>query len=290
MKQPPLQLRKQRDFGEKISATFQFLSIHAKPLAKSIFYIVVPFQVFVSFMNFYFFADLISSINNGNGQIDSIYFSENLKTTFATSSIGIFTYMLLSLVVFSYIKLVDEKYENIEPTNVWYEAKGHIFKSIATLLIAYILILLGILALIIPGIYISVAFMFLLPIIVFQNEEIGDSIGASFKLIRGNWWATFGLVFIMGIICQVIVGFVSVPSMVLAFFSISVEDSTYLFSIAQVITAIFSLFVYAILLISIAFQYFNLVEKTYGTGLIQAIENLGNFGTQTSEYEDEEDR
>jgi uncharacterized membrane protein len=60
-------------------------------------------------------------------------------------------------------------------------------------LIGGIFIALGFLALILPGIYLAVAYTFAIPFIVFAQMEFWDGMETSRKLITKKWWNIFGL-------------------------------------------------------------------------------------------------
>ncbi len=53
---------------------------------------------------------------------------------------------------------------------------------------------------IIPGVVFSVYWMFSHFFIIDKNEKVFASIGCSFKLIRNNWWSTFGRILLLGLI------------------------------------------------------------------------------------------
>lgn len=68
---------------------------------------------------------------------------------------------------------------------------------IVTSLISGILTFLGILALVIPGIYLAVAFMFGIPFALFSGLDFWASLELSRKLIMMNWWKFFGFVIVL---------------------------------------------------------------------------------------------
>ncbi len=67
-------------------------------------------------------------------------------------------------------------------------------------LISGIFVLVGILLLIIPGLYLGVAYSFTSFFIVFNNMEFWPAMEASRKLITRNWFPVFGFVLVLGII------------------------------------------------------------------------------------------
>ena len=63
-----------------------------------------------------------------------------------------------------------------------------------------ILTFLGFVALIIPGIYLSIAWMFSILFIVFGEMEFWDGMEFSRKLITKKWWSFFGLAILLFLI------------------------------------------------------------------------------------------
>ena len=63
-----------------------------------------------------------------------------------------------------------------------------------------ILVAIGFLLLIIPGIYLSLAYMFTVPLVVEKNLGIWDAMETSRKAVTSHWFKLFFLFLIMGII------------------------------------------------------------------------------------------
>jgi hypothetical protein len=100
---------------------------------------------------------------------------------------------------------------------------------IVTALISGILTFFGILALVIPGIYLAVAFMFGIPFALFSGTDFWTSLELSRKLITMNWWKFFGLVIvlvgfnILGFLCFFVGLLVTIPVSYFAIYSIFEE-------------------------------------------------------------------
>ena len=60
----------------------------------------------------------------------------------------------------------------------------------------YLLIILGFIALIIPGIYLSVAYMMALPLVVEKNMGVWEALETSRKAITKKWWVMLGVVIV----------------------------------------------------------------------------------------------
>jgi hypothetical protein len=70
--------------------------------------------------------------------------------------------------------------------------------------ISWILTMLGMLLLIIPGIILSLAFIVVYPVAVFEKGSAVDALRRSSQLTRGRRWNIFGASFIIGILVGVI--------------------------------------------------------------------------------------
>lgn len=68
---------------------------------------------------------------------------------------------------------------------------------IVTSLVSGILTFLGILALVLPGIYLAVAFIFAIPFALFSGMDFWNSLELSRKLITVNWWKFFGFALVL---------------------------------------------------------------------------------------------
>ena len=68
---------------------------------------------------------------------------------------------------------------------------------IVTSLVSGILTFFGILALILPGIYLGVAFMFAVPFALYSGTDFWTSLELSRKLITMNWWKFLGFVLVL---------------------------------------------------------------------------------------------
>ncbi len=92
-----------------------------------------------------------------------------------------------------------------------------------TSLVSGILTFLGILALILPGIYLAIAFMFGGPFALFSGRDFWTSLELSRRLITRNWWNFFGfmvvliglnilgfLFFFVGLLVTILVSYYSV--------------------------------------------------------------------------------
>jgi len=80
----------------------------------------------------------------------------------------------------------------------YYNSKG--LAVIGLQIVMMMAITLGVLLLIIPGIYLSIALMFAVPLMLEKNLSIVDAFEASRKAVTHHWFKVFGLWLVMGVI------------------------------------------------------------------------------------------
>lgn len=69
--------------------------------------------------------------------------------------------------------------------------------------IAGVLIAIGLLLLIVPGLYLLTIWSMIVPAIVLEGRSAGDSFGRSHDIVRGNGWNVFGLIVVVFLIVVV---------------------------------------------------------------------------------------
>lgn len=301
-----INFRQRRDFSQKISATFEFISQNFKSLLKCLLFIVGPIALiagilFAYYMQFYF--RIIGDSVNGAQDPDALASDMLGEMIFLAIGMGItasITFIMVITVVYDYIKiyLSQDEAQPIEPGQVLKLLKRDVFRITIGLLVVGLIIwissffmalipILGIIIFIPLVIYLSVAMSKVFIIMIYEKVNVFNAISRSFNLISGKWWSTFGLLIVCYLI-QWVISFVFVlPTYAvhvvtlyhtlqdgLASFQLSTWESV-LSLVLTSISIIGANLLYAIPLIAIAFQYFNLVEMKEGAGLMQEIEQMG---------------
>lgn len=67
-----------------------------------------------------------------------------------------------------------------------------------------ILVLIGLIFILIPGIYIAVRFTVASQAAVLERQGVTDSLRRSWNLVQGNWWRVFGIVLVVTILVGVL--------------------------------------------------------------------------------------
>lgn len=281
-----VEIRKSRDFGEIISATFDFLRIHFKSISLSLLFYAGPFSfiggVGYGMMNGQMFDFAALSQGSVTSIINVVIFGSIFYVFLLLAT------MMSILIVNTYLDLV-EKSENHAPiphTEVWAVAKERIGVTIITAIVTFIMISVGALFCILPAIW------FLMPlsmifILRFQEPHLGlvDAIKRSFEIVKDHWWMTFGIYIVMAMIVGVLAQVFSVPTLIMTMISgitMYTEPSNSYGAFMTILNVLFgiiytvgTLLLSSITYISMGFQYFSLVEKKDPTSLLKKIEQIG---------------
>ncbi|HEY2581860.1 MAG TPA: hypothetical protein VGI43_08640 [Mucilaginibacter sp.] len=285
-----IELLKSRDFGEIITDTFVFARQNLKPLI-TCFFIFCGFFTLASI-----FASAVQQSKMVN-EVNNTFDSANLKNplfprTDPFSFFGIeylvsilflfLNYIAISVTVLSFMCLYREKGNNAPTlTEVWGYIKYFFLKILGSSVLLFLLLTIATALCIVPGIYLYPIFGLIFPIMIFENTSFGYAFNKSFKLIKDNWWLTFGCIVVMGIIVYFALMIVVLPSTILNMSNLFLHPgkgmhlSTTLTMITTVLQHLCQV-LYILPLITISLCYFNLSEVREGTGLMGRISQIGN--------------
>lgn len=81
---------------------------------------------------------------------------------------------------------------------------------VGTYLLLYLLVILGFIALLIPGIYLANCWSLTTPVMIVEHRFGRTALRRSRQLVTGVWWRTFGILIVAGLIAQVPAGVLQV--------------------------------------------------------------------------------
>lgn len=279
--QPKIELVKTRDFGEIINDTFTFIAQNWKPLLKS--YAII--------CGFFIVANLVVALLQQNKMIGAIQATDyptkfgRFSTLFGPAYFlsllfTLFTYTAIALIPLCFISLYKEKGNTAPETEeVWGYFKHYFFRVLGSNLLVGLCLIIGLFLCLVPGLYLVPILSLVLPIIVLENTNLSDSWSKSFKLIKENWWQTFGAIAVIWIITYAAMFIFIIPASLVSVGTMFVSKTTNYSSSALMLTTIISAFCQVFLMIPVitaALCYFNLNEQKEGTGLMNRINNFGN--------------
>ncbi|HZY38724.1 MAG TPA: hypothetical protein VFE53_18825 [Mucilaginibacter sp.] len=294
----PLELRKARDFGQIISDSFQFLRENFKPLFTSLLVICGIFILvgtvtstfqYMGMMGIY--GDAFSG-NSGNAYEVTTYSYTYWLSVLFNAFILLMLELCTYLATMSYISVYLER-GGAKPTlaEVWGYFRYYFFRILGSGFVLLLLIMLGMVCCLIPGIYLSVVFSLVIPIIVMENASFSYAFNKSFRLIKENWWFVFGMSIVTGLIVSVLSSVAGVPITVITLMGGFFAHKSYTLPLIVLFSFLRNLLMltYTLPNTAIALCYFKLSEEKEGLGLLGRMENFGkttddNAGLPSEEY------
>lgn len=276
------QLEKNRDFGELFNDTFLFIKYNFKNLLKGMIYFVIPFALLQGIALGIVQHQTLSSLSLGQPTNPLAAFSSN--AVLITYLFLLITYTFSMAFIFQYMKLYKAS-ENkiIELKHVWKLMLGAAPKIFLASIAVAVISGIGLVLLVIPGIYLMICFSLVIPIIIFQSDSIGGALSACFSLIKNNWWRTFGFLLILGVIAGALQFVFQLPTTIYqamtTFHMVQNEPS----SASQSLSILFSIIQAAgaslmqvIPFTGIGILYFSLVEQKQNPALLKELESVGS--------------
>lgn len=274
MVQSKIEFRKVRDFGGLLNVTFDYIKKNFKVLLKSNLLISAPFILLAGvFMGLY-----QSSMFNFSAN----YYLQQIGIPFLLAMFFmILSYLIITIVTYSHLMVYKKSETGVfDIDEIWQMVKKSFFMILFTGIGYTFVVGFGFIFLIIPAIYLSIALSLIF--IVRLEEGLGffDAVNRCIKLIRDNWWFTFGLILVIGIIQGFLMYALYIPNYIMMFATALTgidSEASGLNRILYIITSIISslgALLYTISTIAIAFHYYNLVERKEAPGLLAQIDEI----------------
>ena len=273
--------RKVRDFGTVMNDSFDFIRLDFKRLGKTILIYVLPFFVLTGILLAYFQINLFSSFFSDTASPENAVANMYLKMI-PSYIVMLLNYTVLTAVIYQHINLYQKRNGDFTPEELWPDILPVVLKIFVVYLVSFIIVVLASFFFLIPGIYLGIVFSFLPAAVVFEQLSLGKAMNRSFAVIKDNWWRTFGIIFLGGLIVYILSIVVSIPLFITTafrtFHAASNNAQPQVFStgyiIVSTIISMFQNLAYGLVLIFVAIQYFSLVEKKERTTLQAKIDKL----------------
>ncbi len=293
MVEQKIEFRKTRDFGENLNDAFLFIWLNFKSLFKSFFAISAVFMLTYAILKISYesghnsFWELVYRRRTFNSGFKNLF--SDVQYYFIVISKWL-TFISLQVSIGGYIKYYvenDGKKPGIE--EVWSIFRKYFFKIVFLSLPIIILVLLGTVLCVVPGVYLLVVFTPFSIIAMIENTSLTDTYSRCFDLIRNNFWLSFLIYFV--VILIYLIGTLLTGFVISGIMSLISYFTTYnLTALIVMLTSFFGVFSYCyyiIVSVSVALQYYSLAEKRDGIGILNRINKIGYFKNDADNAMDE---
>lgn len=274
-----IELRQRRDFSAVISTGFQFIRQNWKTLYRPLVFLCLPLYIVASLFMGSFFRTIYAHPGDPGAVLGSM----------GGMSLG---YLLMALSMLLMYTLVYEYMRfymlnrGMAPTvgDLWKEASRQLLPYFAIGLLAGIIAMFGLILLFFGALWLAIVFTMALPLRAFERADIGDCISRSFKVIKGHWWETFGLVLVLGMLIGFVSYFIYLPFLLLTGFSaMSGVDVTgdpgafgermgWMMTVFMLVAGVVNVLLQPFLQVPIGLQALSLIEEKEGRGLMQRVD------------------
>ena len=296
------QLNKRRQLGDIISDAFKLLFYKPKVLFGLFFIYVIPVALIVSYFMYKSMANMTADTMGAMGSFTDIGVLFFRSLSFIIPAIllyGIhYTYMLEVRDQDPDAINLDSAKQRLWPTTLraftGYMAIMLVFIAIYVLMILLVLAFTSIgssflSAIIAIGIglfmmYVAIPIMFVPFIYVEQEKPLVECVKYSFALVRNNWWNTFGVVLVCGLISYFVVLILVLPvSLIMGFAGLSGlegmlnggENMGVLMGVYIVFSLFSGLIINLFMNSAIVLKYYDLMELKEATKLSDQIDDFG---------------
>ncbi len=311
MKNNKIELRRKRDFGDVINVTFAFVKEHFTHFLSMYILISLPAAlVAVIFISIFPASDLFVASN----------FSKNIGRNiiyiliYAIAGFSLLVFLISA--VYQYMALYMKKGTNFSITDLWKAVLGEFWRISQTyiffmlgfvlvyavmafvvgLMMSFlgtvggvlggIILFLGILA----SIYFFVPLSYIFVVRSFEPEKtFMEAIKRANYLVKDNWWACFGLSFVMAIIQYIMVMVLKIPFAIFGMADVAQVNFSGVFSIALIVETVTNMITAFLPTLATIFQYFALVEMKDATGLTEKVEKFGTVANSDENEDEKED-
>ncbi|MCK0132297.1 hypothetical protein MWU59_12365 [Flavobacteriaceae bacterium F08102] len=286
-----IEFKRERDIGSIIGDTFKFIRENWKSYFLAVIKIAGPFILLGAFVLVVYMSSMGDDFQNISEEKDPNMVFETLGALYAKmgvySIVSGFVYVLISLTSIFYIKSYINNNGVTNYTEIRKNTFTYIWKFLGLGMLIALISFVGFALCVLPGIYFIVVFSLATSIMVFEKKSISDSLNHCFYLIKGQWWNTFGSLFVVGVLVSILGWTFSIPSfiytMIHEMLGSTAQNPIEVYGILKdpvylglnILSNVGSFVLSSVSFIASVFIYFDLNEQKNLTGTMERIDNLG---------------
>jgi hypothetical protein len=248
-----------RTLGDILSTAFEVYKANAAKLITIVAIVVVPLALIGSLLANVVFAAETDEVTIGGETVTTIVGTRGLFATLAATMITAALAFVMAFVLQAAVARAAAQAVIGDPVDA--EASYRYgFKRLGSViliaLLSGVIIFVGFLLLVIPGIIFAVFLSLAIPALVVENRRGTDALGRSWNLVSGHFWHVLGTIFVAGLITGVI------GSIFGAIGGTNVVLSWIFTAIGQIITTPFTALVAVVLYLDVRARRESLTAET----------------------------
>lgn len=278
-----------RDFSQTITSVFEFVHDHHRELLKLLCLIVVPVAIVQGFIENIMSDELQFTSIRELSEVDnqSVLLVINLFLSFFTSVLT----ATVTTVYCAYIHRNGRFPESL--TILVKEVLSRLPSYIGVTLISTVILLFSAVICLVPALYFIVPLSLAYSVYEFENLGVVRSVDKAISYVKGNWWSTFGILFIILIVVSIVPLIFAMPEIVTLIIDLLRPDAEApaaqsdfldpIFFVSKVLSVVMQNVMESLLYIAAVFRYFSLKAIKEGTFLNTEIDLLGSDNSELRE-------
>jgi len=248
-----MEFKKERLFKEIVNDSFSFAKENAKELFLVVFIFASPFAL----VSGYFYSRIqLSELTSSEYGVPALNYAGYYGSMLLAN-------VMMILCVYGYVYFyIKQGKGNFTRDDVWQYLTHHFTKILGAIISIVMLLVLGFLLLLVPGIYLSIIVMFMFSVLLYEQQDYPIAFMRCFMITKDRWWYTLGLfLFINGIIL-VFSLLMMIPEFTVSYI-VKAEGTNagpwaVRFAVTSTVTQYLVFFLQVIPHIAVILQYFNL--------------------------------
>lgn len=276
-----INFKQERDLGATLQVASAFIKQHFLKIMKpTLVVVIVPLLL----GTFVMMTSMQSMYSSGQMMGDPMEVYAAMAGMIPAYMLLIVTFVLAYVMFIGYIKLYASGEETIGLKELLPILKTKAPMLVVSSFLLIIVIYIGAILCVLPGIYLSIVFTHFFAISIIEERGFGDSWKRSFFIIKDNWWSSFGLYLVTYLISLGIAILLYIPVyavMGLELFNAALEsdqetmnNAMYNLTYLQPLYYLVGLVITLLYAVVSALRYFSLVELKEGAGEREMIESL----------------
>ncbi len=251
--------------GEILDVAFKLYFRHWKTFMAIVALIAIPAAALTGLI----IASTIDFASKGK-----LYYVDNSAQTSGVIVILVVALVALLLITACAFRAVSQAYLGHRPSlgeSIRF-ALPRLFSLLWIFILAGLGTVIGFLLLVIPGVYLLVAWFAVVPVLLVEGAKGSRALGRSRELVKGRWWSTFGVLLVLGILISVTSAIGQQVASALLSSSSSVAT---IVTVTQVVDALTRIVTEPIAVAGVVVLYFDLRVRREGFDVSLMIDQLG---------------
>lgn len=289
----PVNFREVRDLGQIVNTTFVFLKQEWRPLFRAIAMLCMPFAVVGGFLA----GGSMAGLQTAGVQADTDPFSAlTMVRTTMLSVIPAYllllaAYILLIAVVHEYLRSYHlGQHQSTSTGELIKQALGQVGPYLGASILSWLLLFVGLMLFFFPFFYVWAVVSLAYAAHAMERTGGSGAISRSYNLVKGDFWPTLGLLFVISIIQYLLMYVVQLPALIVGVAvnlnsglkmvensTIGLNYPTWYGALTAFATALqwcAMMLIYPVMATCLTLKYFSRVEQKEGQGLKEKIQGF----------------